>query len=242
MAIYKPGSTPPSSQVIHGILYQQPNAQTAKLQLANNNRSGQQVGALAGLTGSSPIFKNLDPVITGLDGQFDALTNQADWDAYNANISGNWVLCANCVLPNTGKKLYRQYNFYRMILGLPQESTPLDYFDTADGDLTIVQWEHDDLGTTDRISVEASPSTGGFVGVYQLGAGLGNVLINWPLPCAGDYAPGSAIYETAQPMIKAVVPDPGPGGTTSIEVEVCCCSPTGGPGNKATSILYNIHL
>lgn len=57
--------------------------------------------------------------------------SQSDWDTYAANIDTQWQLCANCTVPLTGKKLYRQYNLNRQLLGLSDVDSPIDNTETA---------------------------------------------------------------------------------------------------------------
>lgn len=102
------------------MLYQQPSGATPYLQQSNNN-----------FNSPSADFQNLNQTIKNLDGEYDALPNQADWIIYAGNISGEWQLCANCAPGPSGKKLFRQYNFNRIALGLAQVTVPIDNTESA---------------------------------------------------------------------------------------------------------------
>jgi len=80
----------------------------------------------------TPAFALLDQLILSLDAQFDALPDQAPWFTYAAAIADHWQLCANCNPASTGKKLFRQYNFNRHIIGLPPVAAPASYSETSD--------------------------------------------------------------------------------------------------------------
>lgn len=72
----------------------------------------------------SPGFSALDQLVYALDGAYDQLSNQAAWDTYAASMFGAWALCANCQPSFAGKKIFRQINFNRRLLGLPLQTVP----------------------------------------------------------------------------------------------------------------------
>ena len=80
----------------------------------------------------TPAFSQLDSLILALDASYDALANKAPWLTYAANIAGSWQLCANCEPGSSGKKLYRQYNFNRSLLGLSPVSAPISLSESSD--------------------------------------------------------------------------------------------------------------
>jgi hypothetical protein len=52
------------------------------------------------------------------------MPTQTDWNNYHAAIALHWALCANCTVPLSGKKLYRQVNLNRSLIGLPVDDIP----------------------------------------------------------------------------------------------------------------------
>lgn len=47
------------------------------------------------------------------------MSTQSDWNAYAAAVGTAWGLCASCEPVYSGKKIFRQYNLNRQLLGLP---------------------------------------------------------------------------------------------------------------------------
>lgn len=91
------------------------------------NRRGRSHGGTRNNSGvSGPSFTALDNRITTLDNDFELLPDKSPWVTYAANIAGDWSLCANCQPDSGAKKLYRQYNFNRGLMGLPDVSAPID--------------------------------------------------------------------------------------------------------------------
>jgi hypothetical protein len=115
MAIFKPGPGFDNSKVVDKTQLISRPGKSARMQLANNN-----------FNSSSPGFQQLDQIIRSLDALYDLLPIQEIWDAYSGNISPEWNLCANCQPDQSGKKLFRQYNFNRRLIGLPTVELPID--------------------------------------------------------------------------------------------------------------------
>lgn len=55
------------------------------------------------------------------------LADPTVWEDYASDIAGQWSLCANCAPEIAGKKLFRQYNFNRTLLGLAVVTAPVSF-------------------------------------------------------------------------------------------------------------------
>jgi hypothetical protein len=191
----------------------------------NNRFTGVKSGTQA-VRVPSPLFASVDSLIFNLDATYDLLPDKSPWEILALEIAGEWSLCANCVGGDSAKKLYRQTNFNRQLLGLPRTDIPLSTypFDT----------------TSDGAAIGTGGAPGGtvvltgvgvqFVQVFyilQLGRGLNNTII--PVGPAVVYwylSPGDAGYSDLQPL--------PPGSTVSF----CTCDSGGSPGRNWTLTCY----
>lgn len=171
----------------------------------------------------SAQFQTLDASILNLDAQYDALADQTPWEGYAANITGEWNLCANCEPDAGGKKLYRQYNFNRRILGLPVVDVPINDTEHCPSG----NWSFAIIGTEDGFF------NNGFnpVDTYYLinvGKAMGNPLL---LLTAADipatFPPGSPLYDFMAGLPEnqfltacTMLPDGAPGKQVGVIVEV----------------------
>lgn len=135
MAITSPGTGPAPKVVVAGIMYtigstgspiavQATNNRKKGTRLAKPGKSGQAQGGYPQGQALGPGFISLDNQILALDARYDTLTNQATWDELAAATAGTWALCANCHPESSGKKLYRQINFNRALMGKARTDTP----------------------------------------------------------------------------------------------------------------------
>lgn len=150
-----PASSAPNPQVINNTLITVPaNGNAVNLQASNNNRAPGLGPARIAQTGAGVPAKNsrgsgkrgtlskvgiagagfttLDSSIRALDAAFEALPDKSPWITYALNINGEWGLCATCQPDFGAKKLYRQYNFNRQILGLASVDAPIDNTEFCD--------------------------------------------------------------------------------------------------------------
>lgn len=198
MAIYKPGSTPPAAQVVDNILYQQKLEKTATLQLSNQNRSkarntGFHTGSANRARGrvGNAAFQNLDATIVFLDGQYDVLPDKAPWIEYAEGISGEWDLCASCPAEDSAKKLYRQYNYNRLLMGTGIINSPVVPDETADFFLNTIQH----IVSTDTVLVGHADTTGDWFTVTNLDGSMNNPNVQFgTADYVGVQYPGSPLY------------------------------------------------
>lgn len=125
----------------------------------------------------NPSFSQLDNEITSLDASYDLLTDKSPWVAYAAAIAGLWRLCANCQPDAAGKKLYRQYNWNRSLIGLPRVTAPVD--GTAYGPAVPAIAEYNPLGLPiGTLGFTQCSSPHAYYLVVQNGLGLLNPIVH----------------------------------------------------------------
>lgn len=124
MAIWHPAPGSVVNVVIDGVLYSKKTLNSPSVRQANNNRGRKTGKGGQSRMGSSSKFTMLDNQITNLDATFDVLPNQETWNEYAGDVAGAWQLCANCAPESTGKKVFRQINFNRQLIGLSPLTTP----------------------------------------------------------------------------------------------------------------------
>ena len=225
MAKYNPGITPPSEQVIDGILYQQKINQSPTLQLSNQNRAKMENSGFAG----NSKFANLDRSITQLDAQFDALPNQADWNDYAANIDGEWALCANCTPMSSGKKLFRQYNWNRFLLGKPTITVPIDNTESAitQGSGMVIVWNSPGMYESWWLDVDSSIVGETIVALNTYAFDSPPLTITSGM--IGHHDPADATLvawaHTLKPFLRVLSP-----GVWSGAVNLCWTASSGAPG------------
>jgi hypothetical protein len=123
-------------------------------------------------------YQLLDQQILALDAEYDQLLPTTVWDTYAANILGKWILCANCDVELSGKKLYRQYNSNRLALGLPRVTAPIDNTEYAD----FLQWycyKHPGTGAFDEFFVSVNNMSNLYAFFLKQGDALNNPLMYW---------------------------------------------------------------
>lgn len=200
MAIFQPTPELPTSKVIDRNLFLLSATKSNTVQLSNNNRSGSKQGSAATAVAGNPEFQGMDNLILSLDATFDLLANQADWDSYASAQSGLWELCANCQPDYGGKKFFRQANFNRSLIGLPQLSSPtFDGPPTSGGGVTL-EWDSE-VAPPPSLYFPATVSLWDGWAILQ----LGKVMLNPVLPVSRSdvdqiYVPGDAQYERWLPF------------------------------------------
>lgn len=163
---------------------------------------------------------------------------KSDWINYAANISGQWEVCADCSVATTGKKLHRQYNFWRQVLGLPYAAVPVD--PTA----VVAAFPNVTSATTSGGTI-ASVSILGYSGTLgdQLCAQVGKGLANPVLAFTSDVLGGGLFF--SGPIFDWVVAisnalDVNDGlQHLNVTVGYCAFGPDGQPGNRGT-LQYSI--
>jgi hypothetical protein len=217
MAIFTGGTASAQPQVQAGMNFTVGAQGQGVVNQSNNNRMK-----------PTPAFAALDAQILSLDAMYEQLSDKSPWVTYAANIGGLWQLCANCE-PDAGpKKLYRQYNFNRSILGLPSVSAPID--DT--------EWAH-----ASDFSIGYEPSTGApsdctFLANYfseqdyyllQTGQVMANqYIILGPLDTPPVWFPGDRIFDFWLPYLA------GP------PISCCTFTASGAPGRKIVATIIRL--
>lgn len=145
MAKFAPAVGAETNIVADGLLYSTKAANANIIRASSSNRKRATGRGGQARMGSSAGFTNMDNLISHLDAQYETLSNKAEWVTYAANIDGHWNTCANCALEATGKKLFRQYNYNRNLIGLAPVTVPLDDTEYTDSFLHNVVWAPDGM-------------------------------------------------------------------------------------------------
>lgn len=103
---------------------------------------------------------------------------QAEWNTYAANVANQWNLCANCEVSQGGKKLFRQYNFNRSLVGLGRIDTPVDDTEVVDQGGIAFQIYLTAFGAPAGLFINTTFPAPVWI-VAQAGKALGNPLIHF---------------------------------------------------------------
>lgn len=253
MAIF-PASDAPAPQVISNYLITlPPSGNAGVIQTSNNNRAaglgpvpaprpgprppvknrrGQGHRGVRGRSGiSGALFKSLDNLIVVLDNSFDHLANKTPWTIYASNIAGAWALCANCQPDFGAKKLFRQYNFNRSLVGLGVASVPVD--DTEVCDAVPSNLVIDTTGIAPTATLNGGSMTfGAYFAVASSGLSLSNPLAALNTVLFGVPQPlGSVVYSWGDQVMTLAGIASLP-GVNFIDVWVCVFNPDGAPGSR----------
>jgi hypothetical protein len=228
MAIFKTadGSQP---RIVLGSTQLTVGAQGSSVALpANNNRSGGTAGTVPNRSSPTPAFQSLDQQIRWLDATYDTLTNQTDWEIYAINIAGDWDLCANCEPGLSGKKLFRQYNSNRTIMGLGLATTPVDNTEYAvSGNLEIVLLGPPAVAVP-TIVFGADGFAPDVVIQPQCGLALSNPRITFGTITLGIAYVNGPQFDFGLAVVSALLPGPSTGTTYAS----CIWTGDGAPGIK----------
>lgn len=160
------------------------------------------------------------------------MSTQLEWENYAVDIAGEWDLCANCEPALAGKKLFRQLNFNRVLIGLPIVLSPPNpgAFSIA----ALLTFDFNNLVPLPYCTVDANldPTLVGFSAV-QMGKVLGNPSTTFNLvDITGFKFPGDKMYDfgvilASQLGLWAAV------GDNSKTVSCCNSDDDGTPGRKS---------
>lgn len=155
-------------------------------------------------------------------------STQTAWNNYAANIDGDWQLCANCAPSSIGKKLFRQYNFYRALLGLPAVNEPLDDTEFAVQNGAAMGYSPAPVIGPPFVNFEPAVIGTSTIIVAQVGLGLQNPILDMTGLIYTVYFAGSAPYNFAAAVWNAL-----PGNPANVNEFTCCCfNASGAPGLK----------
>lgn len=179
----------------------------------------------------TPGFAFIDDIITRLDASYEQLPNKADWETAAAAYAGSWSLCANCNVPLSGKKLFRQVNFWKQIASFPVTTVvplggPPALVGVVDIVVQVSTWPNFTF-----INVNTDIANGGFFWVAQVGQAASNpqVLAN-PLDFNGSITVGP-LWQWAGNTMLAITKGIEPPPFTQYIIGLCTYSATGWPGN-----------
>lgn len=231
MAIFNPRNPAAPAQVAGGVQFRLPANQSPVLQSANNN-----------FNSPSPGFQQMDQLIRSLDAQYSMLSNKAPWEDYAIFLDGQWELCANCDPDEDAQRLYRQYNYNRVMQSVPVTLVPIDgsevqsqaitdlqYYPNANAGLPLALY---DLATTSPGVGATAVISAAWQNPFQFLSDTNNGVVLFPT---------DAEFPFVQAVARAVVPNP-PVGTTRSSVKLCTWAPNGTPGLSAIVELVVIVL
>jgi hypothetical protein len=239
MAIASPNDgVPPQVVATTRLSNQGPNA-PAVLSTATSNRTRSKgaklrIGIAKQEAGAQPPpvpsgFTPLDQLILSLDSAYDQLTptQQTKWTTLAAAYT--WSLCANCQPDSSGKKLYRQTNYFRRLIGLTQLDDPTGlappfskgyvlqpYYTTSSNTppTTYVQW-----------GVIAQPE--GTIAIANIGRQLNNPWVVLHQSWQGAFLTSGPGFNFVVLLCTWAFPQPQP--TNFATIPFCYCTPDGLP-------------
>lgn len=173
MAIFKPNDGVNPRKAANGITYTVGAGGNNVMNQSTTNRALARTGRPSSAVNGGANFKNLDQTILNLDALYDDLPNQADWEAAAVTFRGFWNLCANCAPDLAGKKLFRQYNYWRRQLGLPDTTVA----PTTPQTLTLAGfaiWYYDVSTGDEHVLIQNFAERIGFYVCPQIGQGMMN--------------------------------------------------------------------
>lgn len=230
MAILKSSGGTPANQVKDGLLIVTGVTGATRVQQANNNRSTKRGSMGRATSSSSASFQNMDQVIRNLDAEYELLPDKSPWLTYAENIAFEWNLCANCQPDYGAKKLYRQYNFNRLALGLPNTATPTDEEEISSCFGFNVYCTTNGSGALATCAPEWELSSAGTKLFVQLGLLLLNPVVDLKIAEYGVTLTSGATFNTFSEIL--IILGEGIVKTTPPEYTVGCCQSTanGAPG------------
>jgi hypothetical protein len=167
------------------------------------------------------------------------MSSQAEWQVYAANIEGEWSLCANCEPGASGKKLFRQYNFNRMLIGLPIVDSPINNTEfvnaTGQGGITIVRTLSTGLFRTTWSAIEDNLP---YYGAGNIGLSMSNPVVEFT---ADEHEPSTSgpVHDWILAVAAGLIPGFPNVANQTANVWVCYFAGDGAPGPRLmASILF----
>jgi hypothetical protein len=228
MAILNSGLT--QGEVVDGtLIVVRPNKSTTA-QRANNNRSGGSHGVIPQSSSPSQTFSTLDQLIRSLDATYQLSVPHSVWEAYAANIAGEWLLCANCPGDTGAQPLFRMYNMYRYYQGLPRLDLPVDNAEHSPGGHFHVDVFNDQHGGPLETNLTPSVAGGTNVSIAQVGLGLANPVLDWKGNDESAHNTSGPFFDWPLAVLASLGLPVSIGSNYSLEVNVCWCTEDGAPG------------
>ena len=212
---------------------------SAIAQPATNNRSRPSGTPNGNGVSTTSGFSQLDQLIRSLDAQFDTLPNQSAWNTLASASADLWQLCANCTPAASGKKLFRQVNFNRFVLGLGNITDPSSLgappaVAAGAADIELNNPAIPGLSTLVDLLLPSPPC----VYFAQIGQQMANP--SWVLDATqlGVIQTDGTSWEWLKAIVTILWPS-APVGSYYAQVNLCTCSPSGMPGLTAPlSVVY----
>lgn len=161
------------------------------------------------------------------------MSTKQEWIDYNANIAGQWDLCANCEPGKGGKKLFRQYNFNRTLSGLAVVTSPIDNHEVKTSAITAFNF----AAASSPQFAEFGGSTATMTPTWvcaQVGAVMSNPLKRFTaFPNGTHFLAGSPEFEWLLGVWQRYG-IPTASGSNLTQIPMCVWSDNGAPGRRFT--------
>lgn len=158
------------------------------------------------------------------------MATKTDWITYAANIAGDWSLCANCQPDTAAKKLFRQYQFYRLQLGLAVALTPVDDTEVAQLVPSFFTYHVNGLAGEYAVWGAAFPPSVDVHLIAQLGMIQSNPQVLLTPTDANVVLTIGAVFDWIKLCATTLLAQPPPGGAEVASMMVCPFNGTGAPG------------
>lgn len=237
MAILNVNAGQPTSGSINGTRINLGSTTSVTMTTSSNNRRATANSKRGTGVVPTPIFSPMDNLVTSLDAQFDLLPNQTAWNLYALSIAGQWDLCANCQPDTGGKKLFRQINYNRTLLGQPLITVPPGTAPAPACAGLVVNMAWNNINNWWFLTGGSLPADDGVQVTARVGQGLGNpsYVLNSANNNQGHTVTPLVTWCAA--ILTALGYVIGDGQHGSINVPLCCSSITGIPSVASNMLL-----
>jgi hypothetical protein len=160
------------------------------------------------------------------------MSSKAEWITYATNIAGEWALCANCQPDSSGKKLYRQYNYWRQIMSIARADSPIDNTEYAtDGYLEFWYIDPDGVNPQNVYIFDTYEIGQDFI-CANIGLSTANPIWEYDSSVTNTHLYSGPAFDFVQKVVTTLGQDPGVGGEYPFGCNCCLFTANGAPGNN----------
>lgn len=206
----------------NGLLYRKNPKQTLVIQRSNNNKNS-----------TSQPFQQTDQTIINLDARYEKILFQSQWELYATTISGLWENCSNCTQDTGGKKLYRQFNLFRLLRGLAITDTVP--FTASVSPQKVASMSYETIASNPGLSIVEVAMESAFGDCWvTVNAGQGMMNPTFFLPATDQNVElfSGATWTAVISIITRFLQPPALPGTTFGNQQVCTFLEDGSPGQS----------
>lgn len=159
------------------------------------------------------------------------MSSQLEWNDYALAIAGQWQLCANCAPDVAGKKLFRQYNFNRLLVGKPILLSPIDATEYASTEFISIRYTDYQGLFPSSVSLDWSPPVSTEIITAVLGRSMQNPFVDLTgLTIVAAIFSGPA-FDWAVKVCTSICQPDGP----AVAFKCCAQTQNGAPGNSSVA-------